>query len=95
VARRNVEKGIVHLRAGTSMLDLVALPEGAGRGENMHHVAFRIDPFDGAAIAAHLASHGVVCGPVVTRFGAEGSGPSVYLTDPDGNGVELKGPPAA
>ena len=27
------------------------------------------------------------------RFGADGEGPSVYLTDPEGNVVELKGPP--
>lgn len=94
LARRNPEKGIVHLRAGTSMLDLVAREGAAGPGANMDHVAFRIEPFDPAAIAAHLAAHGIACGPVVPRFGAEGSGPSIYLADPDGNGVELKGPPA-
>ena len=27
------------------------------------------------------------------RFGADGRGPSIYVSDPDGNLVELKGPP--
>ena len=44
------------------------------------------------AIARHLAAHGVQCGEEASRYGAEGRGPSVYLNDPEGNGVELKGP---
>ncbi len=38
-------------------------------------------------------SHGVAVGELATRYGAEGSGPSLYIHDPDGNTVELKGPP--
>jgi extradiol dioxygenase family protein len=34
-------------------------------------------------------------GPVVSRYGAEGDGPSLYVNDPEGNTVELKGPPVA
>jgi hypothetical protein len=30
---------------------------------------------------------------VESRNGAEGEGPSIYLHDPEGNMVELKGPP--
>ncbi len=59
----------------------------------MDHFALRIDPFDEAALRAHLESHGVEAGEVATRYGAEGDGPSLYITDPDGNTVELKGPP--
>ena len=33
-------------------------------------------------------------GPLESRFGAEGEGPSIYLKDPEGNALELKGPPA-
>jgi len=32
-------------------------------------------------------------GEVARRYGAEGQGPSIYIQDPDGNTVELKGPP--
>jgi glyoxylase I family protein len=58
-------------------------------------VCFRVEPFDAAAIRAHLAAHGVEAGPVESRYGAEGEGPSIYLQDPEGNTIELKGPPAA
>ena len=55
--------------------------------------ALRIEPFDEAAIVRHLAAHGLAPhGPASSNFGAEGDGPSLYLGDPDGNTVELKGP---
>lgn len=51
-----------------------------------------MQPFDEPALRAHLAAHGVAAGETVSRYGAEGEGPSIYLHDPDGNMVELKGP---
>ena len=81
---------MTHLRAGSSMIDLVAGDAGAGR--NMDHFCLRVEPFDEAAILAHLKSHGVALGETRTRYGAEGNGVSIYLTDPEGNQVELKGP---
>ena len=95
------EFGMTHLRAGASMIDLVAVdgplgkPGGgpAGReGRNMDHLCLRIEPFDQEAIVAHLKRHGVHVGDIRERFGAEGNGISVYLSDPEGNTVELKGP---
>ena len=35
----------------------------------------------------------IEAGAVESRYGAEGEGPSLYLQDPEGNEVELKGPP--
>lgn len=96
--------GLHQLRAGTALIDLVDLDGALGRkggaapgieGRNMDHLCLRIDPFDEAAIRAHLLSHEVTPGDVVSRYGAEGQGPSMYITDPDGNSVELKGPPAS
>jgi len=84
------EFDMTHLRAGSSMIDLVAGDAGAGR--NMDHFCLRVEPFDEAAILAHLKSHGVALGETRTRYGAEGNGVSIYLTDPEGNQVELKGP---
>ena len=81
---------MTHLRAGSSMIDLVAGDAGGGR--NMDHFCLRVEPFDEAAILAHLKSHGVALGEARTRYGAEGNGVSIYLTDPEGNQVELKGP---
>lgn len=92
--RRVASISLVQLRAGASLVDLVlaaGAPEVAGG--NMDHFALRIDPFDEGALRAHLAAHGVEVGEVATRYGAEGSGPSLYIRDPDGNTVELKGPP--
>ena len=102
IEKRQDEIGLVQLRAGTSLIDLVPIDGKLGRegggppgreGRNVDHVALRIAPFDAAAIRAHLAAHGIAPGEVVKRYGAEGDGPSMYITDPDGNGVELKGPP--
>ena len=92
---RRVESiGLVQLRAGAALIDLVpaaGAPEtGAG---NMDHFCLRIEPFDEAELRAHLAAHDVEVGEVARRYGAEGHGPSLYLQDPDGNTVELKGPP--
>jgi glyoxylase I family protein len=99
--RRQIDIGLVQLRAGSAMLDLVPVDGKLGRmggaapgreGRNVDHVCFRVDPFDETAIRAHLAAHGVEAGPVESRFGAEGEGPSIYLHDPEGNMIELKGP---
>jgi catechol 2,3-dioxygenase-like lactoylglutathione lyase family enzyme len=48
--------------------------------------------FDETAIRDRLKTFGVEAGPTVQRYGAEGTGPSIYIQDPDGNTVELKGP---
>jgi catechol 2,3-dioxygenase-like lactoylglutathione lyase family enzyme len=95
--------GLWQLRAGDSLIDLVPVEGRLGRmggapagpeGRNVDHVCFRVLPWDEAAILAHLARHGIQA-EVAQRYGAEGDGPSLYLTDPDGNGLELKGPPAS
>jgi len=83
------ELGMSHLRVGAAMIDLV---KGERSGLNMDHFCLRVDPFDQEAIVAHLKKHGVAVGKIRDRFGAEGNGISIYLTDPEGNTVELKGP---
>jgi glyoxylase I family protein len=102
VERRQDAIGLIQLRAGRSLIDLVPLDGKLGRaggaapdteGRNVDHICLRIEPFDGDAIFAHLRSQGVEPGEVESRFGAEGKGPSIYICDPDANVVELKGPP--
>ena len=104
IERRQDEIGLIQLRAGRSMIDLVTIEGKLGRaggaapgreGRNLDHLCLRVEPFDESAIRAHLASLGVEAGPVESRYGAEGEGPSIYLGDPEGNVVELKGPPSA
>ncbi|HET9646060.1 MAG TPA: VOC family protein [Burkholderiaceae bacterium] len=92
--------GLHQLRAGRSLIDLVPIDGplgragGAGPGEqgrNLDHFCLRISPFEGEAIVGYLKSRGVETGPVASRYGADGEGPSVYVRDPEGNVVELKG----
>jgi len=103
IERRQDEIGLIQLRAGRSIVDLVPLDGKLGRvggaapgkeGRNLDHFCFRVEPFDEAAIRRHLDINGVENGPAAMRYGAEGEGPSIYITDPEGNVVELKGPPA-
>ena len=62
------------------------------RGRNVDHVALRLASFDERALRNHLETHGVEPGEVASRYGASGMGPSMYIRDPDGNVIELKGP---
>jgi catechol 2,3-dioxygenase-like lactoylglutathione lyase family enzyme len=95
--------GLYQLRAGSSLIDIVAVDGELGRNfprppaddaPNMDHFCVQVEPWDADAILAHLRAHGVEAGDVVRRYGARGYGPSIYVTDPEGNTVELKGPPA-
>jgi glyoxylase I family protein len=93
--------GMSHLRAGNAMIDLIEVDGALGRpggaapgaqGHNMDHLCLRVEPFDQDAIVAHLRKQGIAVGKITSRYGAEGNGVSIYLTDPEGNTVELKGP---
>jgi catechol-2,3-dioxygenase len=91
VERVQAEIGLWQLRAGRALIDLLPGRE-PGPGSNLDHVCLRLQTFDLEAIRTHLGAHGVAVGAVAERFGAEGRGPSLYITDPEGNTVELKGP---
>lgn len=103
IEKRQDNIGLIQLRAGSSLIDLVPIdgklgsaggaPPGKG-GHNLDHFCLRVEPFDEVAIREQLARYGYASGPVERRYGAEGEGPSIYITDPEGNVVELKGPPA-
>lgn len=112
VERRLKQTGMVQLRAGQSLIDLLPrVPPGrdvaevhaaneatggdaAAAARNLDHFCLRVEPFDESALMAHLINHGIVPGEPRTRYGADGYGPSIYISDPEGNVVELKGPPA-
>ncbi len=105
VVRRRDDLGLIHLRVGVSMVDLISIDGKLGRvggagagveGRNVDHLCLRIDPFDKQSIVLHLAKHGIAPhGPAASNFGAEGEGLSLYFDDPDGNTIELKGPSVA
>ncbi|WP_428632251.1 VOC family protein [Sphingopyxis sp.] len=101
--RQQDDIGLCQLRAGRSLIDLVAVAGKLGTtggrgpaadGHNMDHIAIAIDPFEEDAIRSHLATFAVAPDESGIRYGADGDGPSIYIRDPEGNRVELKGPPA-
>ncbi|MCP9932469.1 VOC family protein [Cyanobium sp. Candia 9D4] len=102
VVRRNEPLGLIHLKAGSGLIDLAAVDGELGRrggaapgaeGHNLDHICLRVEPFDEAALRAHLSRQGIEAGPLHHTYGAEGMGPAIYLEDPEGNSVEIKGPP--
>ncbi|MCC5793806.1 MAG: VOC family protein [Chromatiales bacterium] len=98
--RRVADLGLVQLRAGSALIDIVPVEIELGRrggapprdvGRNMDHFCLLVDPFDEQALRETLVRHGIEAGETAVRYGATGFGPSIYLTDPEGNTVELKG----
>ena len=90
---------LVQLRAGHALIDIAPADKAGPAGgtsttdwANLDHLCLRVEPFDAAAVAAHLADKRRRFGAPASRYGAEGEGPSIYLRDPEGNGLELKGP---
>ena len=104
VERRQDNIGLIQLRAGESLIDLVPVDGELGKAggaapgkeaRNVDHFCLRVEPFDEPAIRQRLEAFGIEAGPVASRYGAQGQGPSIYITDPEGNVVELKGPPTS
>lgn len=89
---RTIE-GLTQLRAGTALIDIVARVPDDVAGSNMDHLCLTVDAFDPDRVAAWLHASGVAIGEIATRYGAEGYGVSMYLTDPEGNGLELRAAP--
>jgi glyoxylase I family protein len=102
VEKRNEKLGLIHLRAGSALIDLISVDGelgragGAGPGaqaRNVDHFCLRIEPFDEESLRARFRAQGVELSRLHDNYGAEGTGPSLYLVDPEGNRIELKGPP--
>lgn len=84
----NERVSLVQLRFGANLIDL--LPGSRGT-DGMDHFCLSIRCDDLAALADGLRTQGVALeGSVVERRGAFGTGPSLYLRDPDGYLIELK-----
>jgi glyoxylase I family protein len=91
--RRLDALGLIQLRAGRSMVDLVPGAPGAFESANVDHVCLMLAPVPIEDVARHLAERGIeTIGEPMIRYGATGNGPSLYVRDPEGNVVELKVP---
>jgi glyoxylase I family protein len=96
-----LEFAMLQLRAGGALIDLVdvnassgqwAVPNIAG-GRNLDHLCIAIGKYDVQRLRSHLANHGVEIIEEGTHKGALGHSLSIYVKDPSGNTIELKGPP--
>jgi catechol 2,3-dioxygenase-like lactoylglutathione lyase family enzyme len=103
VVKRREDLGLVHIRVGKALVDLVSVDGQLGRqggaapgeeGHNLAHLCLRVEPFDPTAIRTRMTALGVWSSEASSNFGAEGDGLSLYLKDPEGNTLELKGPSA-
>lgn len=93
------EVGLIQLRAGTALIDLVRVDSELGRiggeapsgkGHNMDHVCFVIRRLGEEELLDYLKQQGMAVQEFADRYGAEGFGRSIYIDDPDGNTIELK-----
>jgi catechol 2,3-dioxygenase-like lactoylglutathione lyase family enzyme len=96
------ELGLYQLRAGNQLIDLISVDGELGQeggsapgtdGHNLAHFCLRIEPYDVAALTNFFTKHGIFVSDSALRYGADGFGPSLYIRDPMGNTIELKGPP--
>ena len=94
--------GLYQLRLGVALIDLVPVNGSLGKmgggpptkkRRNMDHFAIQLLSFEEKKIRLHLSRLGVLPGDIERRYGSLGHGPSMYISDPDGNIIELKGPP--
>ena len=98
--RWRAELGLVHLRAGTAFIDLLdaekarlrrgdTAPDQKG-APTMDHVCLKVGNLGARALHEYLVGQGAAPGEPVMRYGATGDAWSIYLTDPEGNAVELR-----
>ena len=95
--------GLYQLRAGQQLIDLISVDGALGQeggaapstqGHNLAHFCLRIEPYDVASLTVFFTSHHISVSNSEQRYGADGFGPSLYIRDPMGNTIELKGPPS-
>ncbi len=94
---RRVDRiGLIQLRAGTSMLDLVPASDPRSEsGLNVDHFCLGIEAADLNEAVRYLRENDVeVLGEPAARYGARGMGTSIYVHDTEGNVVELKQMPS-
>lgn len=90
--RRIEAIGLIQLRAGASLIDLVpATDPRIESSRNVDHFCLGVETADLNEAVGYLSANAVeVIGEPAMRYGARGMGLSIYIRDPEGNVVELK-----
>ena len=95
----SAEFGLTQLRAGRALIDIVSVDSILGKkggpgpdsmGNNLDHFCLQIEQVDETDLTEFLAEQNVTVSRFERRYGATGFGRSIYITDPEGNIVELK-----
>lgn len=98
IEERRIEQiGLIQLRAGASLIDLVpATDPRVESGCNVDHFCLGVEIADVNEAVGYLRANAIeIIGEPATRYGARGMGLSIYVRDPEGNVVELKQMPHA
>lgn len=95
----SAETGLVQLRAGNALIDLVTVESNLGRmgggpptttENNLDHYCLQLKSISEKDLREHLLEHGIEAGDFQDRYGAQGIGKSIYIEDPEGNTIELR-----
>jgi len=95
------ELGLLQLRAGSALIDIVPVDSELGRlggkppdqdGRNVDHFCLQLGEIDERQLLEYLSGNGIDAGEPAVRYGASGFSRSIYINDPEGNVVELKLP---
>lgn len=93
------ETGLTQLRAGNALIDLITVDGRLGKKgggapgkseNNLDHFCLQLKPVSEQTVKAHLDAHKIDAGVFEERYGAEGFGHSIYISDPEDNTVELR-----
>ena len=88
VEKINKAIGLIHLRAGDHLIDLLHV-DHPSTGKNLEHFCLRIQSFNYLLLQKHFQEHGIETVCYGTRYSGLGHGFSFYVSDPDGNEIEF------
>ena len=90
--RRIEAIGLIQLRAGASLIDLVPATEARSESaRNVDHFCLGVEIANMNEAVSYLRANAIeIIGEPAMRYGARGMGLSIYIRDPEGNVVELK-----
>ena len=82
---------LTQIRMGDNLVDLVEVDNPlVENNPNLDHFCLRISPFDLETLTKYLEQHNITITEQGMRYGAQGMGYSIYIKDPQGNGIELR-----
>ncbi|EGU38575.1 methylmalonyl CoA epimerase [Vibrio ichthyoenteri ATCC 700023] len=99
IERTLPDLGLTQLRAGQALIDIVTVNSELGKlggkapqqnGRNLDHFCLQIASHSEETLLSYLHQNAIKTEPLAERYGAQGFGRSLYISDPEGNVVELK-----